>query len=168
MTDYILANHWDSWASVIGLIVAIIGFAITIINVYRSKKAAEQAEEAVTKIRDKILTFDKFGDINTAITILNEIKRLVREKKWDIIIEKIPPLKQTLVSIKGLTPELSKDHKRNILGVIQQLTILEQEIEKTISNKESVSDIPRINRILTKQIDRMTELLVEIQKNISR
>jgi divalent metal cation (Fe/Co/Zn/Cd) transporter len=61
-------------ASILGLLVALIGFAITIWNVRASRAAAIRAEEAANQARRAIRFFDAVAEISTAIAAMEEVK----------------------------------------------------------------------------------------------
>ena len=65
-------------ASIAGLVIALVGFAITIWNVLASKKAAQRAEQAALDARRAIGFFDAVTELSAAISVLEEIRRLHR------------------------------------------------------------------------------------------
>lgn len=50
------AGQWGDLSSVVGLLLAIIGFGFTLWGVWRSKSAAEAARDAAQKAKDAIVT----------------------------------------------------------------------------------------------------------------
>jgi hypothetical protein len=66
------------WLSVLSLLITLIGFAITIFNVVRSRTAAEEAERAVANVREDILRIDMVAEFAAAIAAMDEIPSGVR------------------------------------------------------------------------------------------
>ena len=53
--DLVTTYRLGDFASIIGLLVTFIGFAVTLWNVVRSKRASEKAEEAVKRVRELLV-----------------------------------------------------------------------------------------------------------------
>jgi hypothetical protein len=76
--------HWmevqriGDLSGVAGVLISIVGFTVTLWGVFKSKRAAQAAEEAARSTRDRIRLLDTAVDFSTAIAALEEIKRLHR------------------------------------------------------------------------------------------
>ncbi len=75
-------EHYGDIASVVGLVISILGFGVTIFGVRKAKQAAEgarqAAREAVLKIKSQILS----NELEAAIRLVRGIEKHCREKKW--------------------------------------------------------------------------------------
>jgi hypothetical protein len=58
LIDFIVTNHLADLAGVIGLIITIVGFGFALFGIWRSKSAAERAEEAASNTRKAIAHID--------------------------------------------------------------------------------------------------------------
>jgi hypothetical protein len=76
VTAALVGYHLGDWASVVGLVVAIVGFGVTLAKVTRSKQAAEQAERAVNRMRGLLDQTNAINEFAAAVVIMDEIKRL--------------------------------------------------------------------------------------------
>src|SRR5712691_1013913 len=76
LLEQISKRHLGDAASIIGLLVALIGFSFTLFGVWRSKKAAEMAQEEVRSVKQAIARSSTIADFSAAVTTMNEIKRL--------------------------------------------------------------------------------------------
>lgn len=92
-------------ASVVGVMLSLLGFSVTVWNVVRSKRAAEQTEKAVKSVRDRLTAIDTIADFSSAIAIMDEIKRLHRQGAWVILPDRYSALKKALVSSMDRGPD---------------------------------------------------------------
>lgn len=106
LTNYILEYNMGDWSSVIGLIATLIGFFITIWNVWRTKSAVEKAQGMVEKVRDDMKRIDTISEFSSAINSIEEIKRLQLIKAWAILPDRYGSLIKQLIRVKGTSPDL--------------------------------------------------------------
>lgn len=162
---YVVDHHWGDVASVLEVIIAVIGFIVTIVSVMRSKKAAQRAEQAALKVRDDILKVNTIAEFSAAIVTMDEIKRLHRENAWIVLPDRYSALKKTLISIRSANPDMSNNHKTVFQSAIQHFSNFEKQIETVIATNSGTPDVPKLNQIISRQIDRLTEVLVEMKNN---
>src|SRR5580698_10532436 len=102
-------NAWGNVASVAGLLIAVIGFGLTIWGVLSAKSSAEQAKIAALQAKEKILRQGTLTDFSSAIGIMEEIIRMHRRKEWEFVLERHTELEKILVELRngsiGLTEE---------------------------------------------------------------
>jgi hypothetical protein len=77
-------------------------------------------------------------------------------------------LRRDLIAIRGRTPNLTDDQRSNIQGAIQQLSNIERQVENAMAGATDIPLVHRINDIISKQIDRLAVLLVDLQSEIDR
>ena len=105
--------------------------------------------------------------INVAIKAFEDVRRLHRLKAWEALPDRYTTLKQQLISIKGRTLNLSEYQKTQIQGAIQQISMIERQVEIAIGGADE-PDVRRINDVISKQIDRLAQILVDVQNEIER
>jgi len=162
---YVVDHHWGDVASVLEVIIAVIGFIVTIVSVTRSKKAAQRAEQAVLKIRDEMLKVDTIAEFSAAIASMDEIKRLHRENAWSVLPDRYSALKKVLISIRSVNPDMPDHHKTVFQNAIQHFSNFENQIETVIATNSNPPNVPKLNQIISRQIDRLIEVLVEMKNN---
>ncbi|MBF0509170.1 MAG: hypothetical protein HQK57_09630 [Deltaproteobacteria bacterium] len=167
MLLYIADNQLGDVSSILGLLISLVGFTVTIISVIRSRKAAELAYEAASAMRKSMVHHDSIANCSEAISIMSEIKRLQRVGAWDILPDRYSVIRGLLVSLKDRTPCLKNDHNGYLQNAIQHFSNLEHKIEGYISQKKRPPDEMKIkiNQILSKQIDRLHEIEAAIRQN---
>jgi hypothetical protein len=104
-------------------------------------------------------------ELNDAIRSLQDIRRLHRYQVWELLPDRYASLRQDLIAIKGRTPSLTQSHKDSIQGAIQQLSIMEGQVESAIAG-QGAPQVQQINKAVSRQIDRLAILLVELQNDV--
>jgi len=155
-----LANAGDV-ASIIGLSIVVIGFAITIFTLWRTKRV-------VIKVREDIAWTDTVQELAAVQAAMEEIKRLHRTKSWELLPERYSALRKSLISIRGANPDLSDGHKMILQKGIQHFAGLERQVERSIMTGEELPNVAKLNNIVSNQLDSIQEVLVEIRKRIGR
>ncbi len=149
------------------MVVTIIGFVVTIINVIKSKNAATLAEETVRSVREDLRLYQTVNGFASALVTMDEIKRLHRQKEWVLLPDRYNNLRKSLISIRCENPILSENDQKEIQAAIMQFSGLEKLIDEYLSSeKKSEIDIPKINSRVSKQIDRIQELLVKLNSKV--
>jgi len=147
-------NAWGSWASIIGLILTLIGFGITFYGVWKTKNAAQQANNAVSQVKNELVKLNTISDISTAISQLEGIKSLHQEgNSWRLLPEKYAAIKKILISIREMNPNLSRKQKSKIQAAITNLTSIQNDIEKCNLSKTEPTNVSDMNAALTANID---------------
>jgi|SRR5208283_1042089 len=165
--EVIAEYHLGDIASVVGLFLTIGGFIITFWQIRKSKSAAEQAREAAEGVREQLLKMNAFQGLTAAIRSFEDIRRLHRLKAWQVLPDRYTWLKQELILIKGRTPNLSETHKAQIQGAIQQVSIIEGKVEIALGGADE-PEVHRINSVISKQIDQLQQVVVDVQNEIER
>jgi len=153
-----LLNELGDIASVVALIVTLIGFAATFYQATQSRKAAEQA-------RDQVLNLNALVGIDAAIKVLEDIRRLHRLEAWAALPDRYTSLMMDLRSIRTRTPSLSDEHRRELQRVVAQLAVMERQIERIV-NGRATAEIVKLNDTVTRQINRLADLLVDLEKQM--
>jgi hypothetical protein len=99
---------------------------------------------------------------------MEEVKRLHRDGSWQLLPDRYSALKTLLVSIRTANPNLSDKHKTTIQDATTQFTGMETQVERFLYVKQNPHppDITKFNSIISKQIDSLREILIEIQNDI--
>jgi hypothetical protein len=160
------SEHWGDIASVVGVGISIVGFIITIINVRRSKNAAQRAEEAALEVRKAISQADVIMELSVVVTTMEEIKRLHRASEWPILLDRYAYLKRTLVSVRSSLMGLSEEYQAFLQSAIQHFSDIERRVERALAAKGTMPSISALNEIVSKQADNMNEILATIRQDI--
>ena len=157
-----LSNAADA-ASLVGLLVALVGFGFTIWGVFRARRAAEGAEVAARAARTNLLKLDAIGIISSVITALEDMKRLHRDGQWEVLPEKYGSARRALIEVRSSELALNEDQETNLQGTISQLAKLEQRVEMYLPDEASPLSIPQLNKIVARESDKLARVLTQLK-----
>lgn len=155
----IIDQGWGDVASIAGLLVALIGFAITIIGVWKSKNAAVSAKNAAYEARAAIARTEVIANFSSAVTAMDEVKRLHRAGAWDVMPDRYSSLRRILILIYSSHPNLNEEHRKLIQSAIAQFRELESRVESFLVGGKNSPSSAKLNKIVTAQIDKLDEVL---------
>jgi hypothetical protein len=160
-------NHLGDVASIAGVLISIIGFLVTLIQLTRSRRAAEAAKIAAVTTRQSLAYIGAISDFASAIEILEEIKRYHRSGMIQPLPDRYMALRKILVTARaghGDMPGLTTDQLTIIQSALLNLSKAEELIDRTLSSKQpDAVDFPRLNRILSKDIDQLQIVLTHLK-----
>ena len=159
MIDFIVREHLGDLSSIIALIISIIGFAIITYNVVKTRKLSVQ-------IRKDMKRIDSVSEFSSAISCMDEIKTLHRMEAWQILPNKYSTLRRALIVIREINPDISYESKKIIQSTISTLSSIENEIEKSNYTKVPPPNIPKLNQTISRQMDKLHPVLIEMQNKI--
>lgn len=156
---FLSGSGWGDLASLAGLAIALIGFALTLYGISKSRSAAESAENAAQEAKNAILRTETISKFSSAVTVMEEVKRLHRAEAWEIMPDRYSYLRKSLISILSTHSDLTKDQKTLIQSAVIQFRELESSVETYLSNRKSAPNSAKLNKIVTTQIDKLDEVL---------
>lgn len=163
LTNWVATNHVGDWASVCGVLIALVGFGITIRNVVRSRKSADRAETAATNALKSIRHIDTVQNLSRAISTIEEIQRLNRAKEWKVLLDRHLSFRSVLVEIKGAAHSLAGAQRASIQAGITHSKRISNKIEVALSENSDPKNIPLMNKVLSEQAEKLQATLVEIR-----
>ena len=166
--EFILRNHLGDAASVAGLCLGFVGFALTLLGVWRSKSAAERAEEAAGQARRAIISAQTIADFSTALAVMGEVKRLQRVAAWALVPDRYSLLRSLLVAIRTTRQDLQPGQLSVLQGAIQQVSDLEKKVEHSLLPGSEQPNSAKLNALISGQLDKLTELVSELQREVGR
>lgn len=166
--DFILSNHLGDYASLVGLLVALLGFAATLVNVARSRRAAASAQAAAEQVRIDLRRADSTVELSETIKSLEDVKRLHRAEAWKDLIPVYDQLRGRLVVIRTGNPDLSESDQTDFQEAITHLRQLEMKAERVLQGASPPKDIARLNGIINDQMDKLQAILITLRDGIGR
>ena len=133
-------DRFGNAASVAGLLVSLIGFALTLWTVYETQRASRAAQE---KIREEVTaaqqetreTVAKIGlqllhaESDSTLRLITEVRRASREQQWLRAAEKCQEAKQAAIHLTA-NPHLTPEEKRALREGADNLQLILEFIEK--------------------------------------
>lgn len=157
-------QHWGDVASVSGLLVALIGFALTIWKSWTAATAAAEAWEAAKSARDQIHSFDLLQHLAKLLQIMEEIKRLHRLEAWAILPDRYSVARQLAIIAKKSSFEFDEEHHSSFSSLIAQLTAMETKVERVNMREIQPPSREAYNEILRRHSDELTELIADVRR----
>lgn len=141
-------DYQRDWLNIAGILLAIVGFGVTIWQAWAARRAAEQA-------RDQVRGSQTIASLATAVAIVEEIKRLQTAGAWPVVVDRYSTLRGCLIEIQG-----SSDAK--LAGSIRKLKTSEKEIAEAMRDGTPLDPV-KMNEILNTEADKLKEILVGVK-----
>jgi hypothetical protein len=163
LVDWLDQTRAGDIASIVGVLIAMVGFAVTIRNVRASKAAAQRAEEAANQARRAIRFFDVVAEISTAIAAMEEIRRLHRDAAWPLLPDRYSALRKSLITIRRSGPSMTRDQQIRIQAAIHYLAYIEREVEVALEQQRPPTQTALWNELASKHVMELHSLLLDMK-----
>ena len=161
--EWITPRTGADMASYFGIVLAFVGFSVTLVQLYKTKGAISAASNAVAQLKDRLYELDSVQSLSTARSLIRELKRITTSMNPGdeyILPDKCESLRTLLVEFRSIT---SARNQRDIQGVL----VLLAEIESSIVNSR-LSSIPfnptDFYTSLAEKLDLLSGILASIRK----
>lgn len=126
--DYLL-EHWGDFASLLGFAITIIGLWWAIRTAREAQKSATAAEAASVETRDAITRVLTIVDLERAIALIQHLKVLHRENKWQASLEHYQTLRAMLADIDARHPATTPELHATLREAIMQIKFIEDDVD---------------------------------------
>lgn len=115
-----LINHWGGLASVIGVVVSVIGLGWAIREARKARAAAQSAEEMAEAV--KLEALESIGrhflavEIERAIALIQRLKLLHSTGRWEAALEQYQTLRALTSSIIARSPEQERTRRERLVS----------------------------------------------------
>jgi hypothetical protein len=158
------------YASVFGLATSLLGFAITITVAVRSKSVAERVGGAVADVRSKLALQASVVDLHRIIAEIDDLKFIHRAGAWEVLPSRYSAVRKQILSLKARDRRLSRAHKSALQSVVQKLSAIEADVERSLAGKlagnAAKMDPAALNHVIAVQSDKLSTILNDVQRNI--
>jgi hypothetical protein len=167
MLDWIAKYRINEYSDVLGLVITIVGFTVTLWTVLRSRSVASEALSVAKKVRDDLRKVETAGAFASAITAMEEVKRLHRKGELDHLPERYSQLRRSLIGLKGSNHLLTSEDQTAIQEAIAQFGAFERQIERSLASGDaSKINFPKMNKLVSVNIDRLHMMVVRLKAAI--
>jgi len=166
ITQFITDHNLGDLASVIGLVIVVVGFVFTIIGVTRSRRAAQKAEEATRAAIGEMLRSNTIADVSAAISTMSEIKRVHRlsEPQWHLLPDRYSQIRRMLIAIPTSHGNLSNADLSAVQASIAQFRAIERRVEAFLSTAKPEPNWAKLNVIVSDQVDKLSVILAAMKQ----
>lgn len=142
-----LGDNWGSVVSALGLVATVIGLYLVFDRAGEAQRAANASRKAAQETKQAITSVLNIVDLERAIAMVQRLKRLHIEQKWEVCLELYQPLRVMLTNINSRVTI-----KAQAMGeAIPQIVVIEENIGRAIAQKTDPTAlrnfIPMLNRI---------------------
>jgi hypothetical protein len=151
---------WDLYsneANWIGLGITVVGFALTLFSVRKSRNAAEAAREAADNTLKSIGKVDAIAALSFAIRTLSELPEMHRNGIWTLTPRQLREVRISLVSARSSASTMSAADRQIVHSAILQIRTLIDAAENKIS--DPAMDTSRVGPVLDEQSLSLSEVL---------
>ena len=141
-------DNWGSFVSLISLIITVIMVGIAIRRANQARMSANAAEAASIDARGAITRVLTIVDLERAIALVQRLKVLHREAKWEACLEHYPDLRHMLADIQTTYPNPSPEVLAVFKEAIPQITTIENNVDRAVRDVAQPSGVTRFNAIL--------------------
>jgi len=145
--------------------VTIIGFIFTIYQVIKTKKAAKETYSKVNKMYEKITSINLATEIGSAISIMDEIPKLLKDELYDYIPDRCLALRKKLISIKT-NERINEEQEATLRKTILLFRRIQEKVNK--NNKIDSTALQNFIKKALEQNDITQETLTIIQNEIGK
>lgn len=147
----------------VGFLVTVVGFIVTLWNVRRSRQAAEAAREAAEDVRRRISTFETVRVLASAVAQLRAVQSDQRFGRLDGLPGRYAEIRGALIGVRERAPALSEEQRTMIQAAISLLAKTEHELDRIVAAGKPWENMPRSNRLLSERADELVKLLHELE-----
>jgi hypothetical protein len=152
----------------LGLLLTIVGFGVTLVQLWRTRSAADAAARSARAVQEQVGRFDTIAACSSAVQALEEIERLHRDGPLHQLPDRYVSVLKVLIQIAGTTPAVTEAHLVELQSAISQLATLKTVVEKEARKGSTQLDAPRLNRITSRIIAALIGLLTDLRRDLSR
>lgn len=150
-------------ASIVGLLVALVGFGVTIWKVRRAQSSADQAAAAARTTADRLRFVETVVDLSALVSDLETLKLRHRLGDWRRCLDGYADLRRKLVQVRAAGHPLDESDTEAVQGLIQLLYSVEKRVKRALE-KENTPLPSELNALLSIRIDAMVAILARLSR----
>ena len=143
-----LKSDWGNLVGVLGVIVSFVGLWWAIAAARGAQKSAEAAKDAALETQDSIKRVMAVADLHRAISLIQRLKSLHREERWEIALEHYQELRHLLSDIAVRYPNVPSELEEVIREAIGQIRAIEDNVDSALRNESTPTGANNFNRRL--------------------
>lgn len=137
------SSTWGDVATVLGIVVALCGFAWAIWEARRARSASEAAEAAASETSAQIARHLQTVDLQRAIGLIQRIKTLHDNDRWEASGEHYQPLRETLSDIIARCPVEQASVREKLATARTNVGDMENLVRQHVSRHQPVPENDR-------------------------
>lgn len=139
-----LLDNWGSFVSLVGLVATVIGLIVVFRRAGEARTSAADARTAAQETQQAITDVLKIVDLERAIAVVQRLKQLNRDRKWEVSLELYQPLRVMLTNINARSTIETLD----IREAIPQIRVMENTITYALAEGDEPAETNRFFGVL--------------------
>ena len=136
-----LQNHWGDLASALGLAVGALGLAMAAWAALNARSAKQAAVEA----RDRIGRSLAATDLERSVALIQRLKLLHRNERWEAALEQYQALRAMLSSIIVRHADLEPGERARLVEARTLITSMERQVDEALVDGKRVENLTAMN-----------------------
>ena len=142
------SQAWLNAFSVGGTILSLLGLAVAIFQIVKTRRAAEAAKLAAQQAQQSIARTVFLVDVTNCAAQLDEIKALLRARRYEAALLRVTDVTAAVTQLRGMTRTHAKQ-PLNFKQALTQLGILRDLLELRLHEENTPINPVKINEILS-------------------
>jgi F0F1-type ATP synthase assembly protein I len=135
-------------SNVVGILLSLLGFGVTWVQLIRTRNAAEAAERAATAAAEAIGRVDTVADIASAIAGLKEVQLALRGARFETALLRAQTLRESLHRLRTRTGFSADQRQARIQKMVTDLRKLQDTMERLLADPSLPFTAAATNKIL--------------------
>jgi len=141
--------------SIAGSMLSFLGVLIAISQIRKTRRAAEAAQNATDKTQKLIARNVLLQDISACTTAIEEVKALIRSKRYEASLLRVTDLNTQLIRLRYLKSNDAGLADIPFQEIVTQMSMLREMLEQSLNQKTSDLRPAHVNGILSRISDQL-------------
>ena len=144
---------------IIGALISLAGFIVTVILILKTRKSAEAAKDAAKEAQNILNKNVMLADMATCIEIIQQVKAFLLSNRYDAASIRLQEFQSKLSELRHLDKTENPMPKEAFQAIFSNVFIINNELEAKIRDPNYAIDVERTNRTLSKITVRLQDWL---------
>lgn len=150
-------------ATLAGTLLSLTGVIIAIVQIVKTRSAAELARAAADQSRQLLARNVLLSDLSGLTTSIEELKMHVRHRRLEAALLRVTDLNTALIRLQHVRDGAGRPSEESDMKFIMgQLAVLRDQLERVNTDTDSEFNAVRVNGILSKVSDRLNHWVGDI------
>lgn len=150
----------SDWLGLLGIILSLVGFGVSLTQIRKTKNAAESARDAATLATESVRKLDSVISFATVSKALSEMKDTLIKEDYVLLAGLFDKARKALIDARENHPGLTDDQRRSIQKALSFLKSLEIDV-RTLDSSTLKQQHAKFVKTLLEISDNVTTILIK-------
>lgn len=160
----LIVAGWGFWLAIIGLILTLVGFAITLLQLAKTKDAATAVGDEVDRIRRTLSRYDAAQETAKAAYALTTTRRYLENESWQDVADSYEDIRRGLVQTKVSGQITDADLLKQIDNASLYIEKLCARIEKALVRPPVIINVSKTKLMLRRHDELIANITLALQR----